>query len=61
MTRAEAIEHFGSVSALADKLGITTQAIYDWGDKVPTLRQFQLQIMTEGKLKADSEKVGTAA
>lgn len=32
MTKREAIEMFGSVRRLADALGITPQAIYQWPD-----------------------------
>jgi len=50
-----AIEIFGSVRALADELGITVQAIYQWGHEVPVSREYQIQVITDGKLKAGAE------
>ena len=32
-----------AVAAIAAALGITTQAVYRWGDDVPILRVFQLR------------------
>lgn len=47
------IDHFGNVANLSNQLGISTQAIYDWKGKVPDLRQWQIEVLTNGKLKAD--------
>lgn len=52
MTTRQAIEHFGSVRALAQALGITTQAVYAWGDTPPMAVQYALQVKTGGVLKA---------
>lgn len=43
MTRKEAVAAFGSVSTLADALGITEQAVYGWGEEVPELRIYQIK------------------
>lgn len=43
MTKKEAIEAFGSIRKLADALGITEQAIHQWGDNVPELRAYQIR------------------
>lgn len=51
MLKKDAISHFGSVTALADALGIERQAIYMWGAQVPIRRQYELEEMTGGKLK----------
>lgn len=56
MTKNDAIKHFGSVAGLAQALRISTQAVYDWGDKVPELRQLRLEKITNGALKADEEE-----
>ena len=58
MTKSEAIAHFGSVRALADALGLrNVQAIYQWAeDGIPAGRQFQIQVLTKGKLKAAPKK-----
>ncbi|MCA3065447.1 MAG: helix-turn-helix domain-containing protein [Rhodocyclaceae bacterium] len=52
MKTNDAISHFGTKAALADALGIKPPSIYDWGDEVPIGRQFQLELITEGALKA---------
>jgi len=52
MKTAEAIEHFGSRQKLADALGVSREATYVWGDTVPLLRQYQLQVITAGRLVA---------
>ena len=61
MKTQTAIDHFGSREALADALGIGRTATY-WGETVPALRQYQLQVITAGKLRAetasDRKKVG---
>lgn len=53
MTRSQAIEHFGSVSALASALGISKAAVFAWGETIPELRKHQLEKLTGGKLQAE--------
>ncbi|PWU30145.1 Cro/Cl family transcriptional regulator [Pseudomonas sp. RW407] len=55
MTKTQAIEHFGSISALARALKVSYEAVRQW-DEVPELRQYQLERLTKGKLKADTPK-----
>lgn len=43
MDTKQAIEKAGSAMALAELLGITRQAISQWGDKVPPARVWQLK------------------
>jgi len=54
MKKSDAIKYFGNPTALAKALGITVQAISQWGDDVPTFhnRHFQIEVLTGGKLKA---------
>ena len=59
MKTADAIAAFGGVNKLAAALKIWPQSIYQWGEYVPESRQYQIQVLTKGKLKA-SEK-NTAA
>lgn len=47
MTKKQAIEAFGSVKALADALGITEAAVSQWGDTIPELRRYQIQIIMQ--------------
>jgi hypothetical protein len=43
---------YGSRRKLAEALGVTVAAVSLWGDTVPELRQYQLEVLTRGKLKA---------
>ncbi len=43
MSKDEAIDAFGSAQALANALGITVQAVSQWGEDVPELRVFQIK------------------
>ena len=56
MTTDEAIRHFGSKAKLAAALGIWPHGIYKWGERPPILRQYQIQCLTEGLLKADDKR-----
>jgi hypothetical protein len=48
------IEHFGSVDELADALHCTRQAVYRWGDYIPSWRALQIETLTKGRFKAKS-------
>jgi len=52
MRTSEAIEYFGTRRKLAELLGISTQATYDWGDEIPELRAYQIQVLTKNALVA---------
>lgn len=53
MKTDQAVSHFGSKKKLADALGITPSAVTLWGDVIPRLRQFQIQLLTCGDLQAE--------
>lgn len=54
MTKSDAVQYFdGSVTALAEALGIGKSAISNWGDYPPTGRQIQIQYITDGFLKCE--------
>ena len=55
MTPQEAIAFFGSQKKLAAALDLFPQAIRHWTlhNKIPLGRQYQIQAMSYGKLKAD--------
>jgi DNA-binding transcriptional regulator YdaS (Cro superfamily) len=42
MKTKDAIAVFGSRRKLADALGVSTQAIYQWGEFVPKLRAYEI-------------------
>lgn len=61
MKTSEAIEHFGGLKKLADAIGVWPQVIYQWGDSPPMSRQYELEVRTNGVLKADvQEKIRVA-
>ena len=45
-----AVKVFGTRRKLADALGISTQATYQWGDTVPKLRAYEI-LDLEQKIK----------
>lgn len=57
MTTQEAVAHYGGVKKLADALGVWPQVVYAWGERPPMSRQYELEVKTEGQLKADREEV----
>jgi DNA-binding transcriptional regulator YdaS (Cro superfamily) len=59
MKTTDAAAFFGSKKKLADVLLINPSAVTQWGEYVPESRQYQIQVLTKGKLKA-SEKNTTA-
>jgi len=54
MKTEEAVNHFGGQKQLASALGIWPHNIKRWGEKPPMLRQYELEKLTEGKLKAEN-------
>ena len=49
------VEYWGTVNAARKALGVTDKAVYQWvaAGKVPKMRQYQVALLTKGKLKAD--------
>lgn len=43
---------FGSKSKLAEALGVSPSAATQWRDNIPVGRQYQIQVITNGKFKA---------
>jgi DNA-binding transcriptional regulator YdaS (Cro superfamily) len=60
MTKQQAITHYGTQAALARALGVNRAAINGWGDAIPLGRQFQLEVLTGGVLKADRHTANDA-
>lgn len=56
MKTAQVNKFFGNSSATARACGLTPQAVAKWEEKVPHLRQFQIEVITNGKLKSDFTK-----
>ncbi|HBO3136752.1 TPA: helix-turn-helix domain-containing protein [Pseudomonas aeruginosa] len=55
MNMNEAIQHFGSKKKLAEALGIRPSAVTQWGESIPVGRQYQIQVISKNKLKADQK------
>lgn len=54
MKYEEVLDHFGSQQATADALGIKQPSVAAWKESgIPEPRQFQIEVITDGKLKAD--------
>lgn len=53
MKTDDVIAHFGGITPLAKALGVKTQAISQWGENIPKLRAYQIEVLTGGALKAD--------
>jgi hypothetical protein len=52
----DAINQMGGIKQLADALGIWPHNISRWGDTVPMARQYELEVKSGGKLKAEPKK-----
>lgn len=50
-----AIRLAGSVKALADLLGISHQAVYQWGETVPQLQVYRLKEMRPEWFKVEAK------
>lgn len=57
MTKEKAIAIFGSVRALADALGITEQAVNQWKEDVPPLRDYQIRELVHAR-KTKKDRAG---
>ncbi len=53
MKTQDAADFFGSRVKLAKVLGVSPAAITGWGEYPPIARQYQIQVMSKNKLKAD--------
>lgn len=55
MTVDQVIKHYGSIADTAAALGVTYQAVQQWvaNNRVPEGRQWQVETLTKGRLKAE--------
>ncbi len=58
MKKTEVVTHFGTLQAVADALGITIGAVWQWGEDLPVGRQAEIELITGGALKADLPRRG---
>lgn len=53
---ADVLKHFdNSTHAVAKALGITRQAVEQWGENVPETSAYKLQVITAGRLQVDAK------
>ena len=55
MKTQDAIDYYKGIRQLAEALETWPQTVYQWGEYPPMGRQYELQIKTDGKLKAEKE------
>jgi len=55
MTPQQAITHFGTQTKLARSLGLAQSTVAEWStnQEIPIARQYQIELATNGSLKAD--------
>ncbi len=55
MTTKQAIQFFRSATRLAALGGVARAKLYVWGEYPPPRRQYQIEFLTRGRLKAEAE------
>jgi hypothetical protein len=56
MTKTQVIEYFGGVTETARALDLSQPSVSEWAeDKIPIIRQLQIEAFTGGKLRAGPE------
>lgn len=55
MTTDEVVKFFGSKAAIARALGCQASTVTMWGCEPPKSRQWQLQVLSKGKLKVSAD------
>ena len=57
MTYADLIKHFGSQGEIARAVGLSQPSVWEWQHAgVPEVRQYQFEVLTKGKLKAERKQ-----
>lgn len=57
MKTEQVIAYFGTQLAVANALCIKQPSVAEWGEYPPPKRQLQLAIITQGKLKIESDVI----
>lgn len=55
MKTRDAVAHYGGIKELAAALGIWPHNVARWGEHPPRQRQYELEVKTGGKLKAEEK------
>ena len=57
MTYAQAVKQYGGYRPLAAALGVAPTTVHSWRSRgIPEARQFQIQVLSAGKLKASGKQ-----
>jgi hypothetical protein len=59
MKTKEVVKHFGTKTKIAEALGCWHTTISSWGEYPPLGRQYQIEALTGGALKATPKKGST--
>ncbi|HGM5304522.1 TPA: Cro/CI family transcriptional regulator [Serratia marcescens] len=51
MLKEKVVSHFGSIIAVAERLGISHSAVSQWGKVIPEKNALRLHQITNGELK----------
>ena len=56
MTVVELLDEYKTIANVADKLNVSYQAVQQWvdNDHIPEGRQWQVQVLTDGRLVCDA-------
>lgn len=61
MKKEEVLNHFGSVTAIAEALTVTVSAISQWGDVIPEKQAYRIERHTKGALVVNPDLYKKAA
>ncbi len=53
MTKADVIAHFKTQAKVAEALRIRQPSVAEWGEYPPLARQYQIEVLTGGVLRAE--------
>jgi transcriptional repressor of cell division inhibition gene dicB len=53
----DVIKFWGTAANASRALGISPESILQWGEEVPKLRQFQVEVLSAGMLRADIDEI----
>lgn len=53
MYKKDVYAHFGGCTKVAIALSLSTASVASWGELVPRLRAYQIQVLTHNKLTVD--------
>jgi hypothetical protein len=51
----DVIQHFDTAAAASRALNIKQPSLAEWSERIPALRQLQIEELTHGELRADPE------